>query len=214
MRLDKDIWKVTCVEYDQLDPTALTLDFWQPRATAFVSMWLELLNDDRAPATRALRYLSLPDLCAELRLAVSVYRDRGSEYRLHSALRGLISRVDRLPTTIPGRDELVRLGDFAVMLRDLLEATDKNKVIGPTASRFQILQKDVESFLIAAVEQLAIALHAQVKSGEDYVNALVQSVKSLMLDDDISLWTFVERGQHVAAIRTRDVPFRPTSPPF
>ncbi len=163
MRLDKDIWTTNCNEYRNSIVAEQDLRHLTTVAQGFLSMWLELLQDDRAPATRILRTLALPDLFAVIRQALDLFQQHAEfAYRLHASLRQAIKRIDDLRLNYPARLEAHRFITFGRDYIDVIEADDRQKSEGLLRQKYG-LQKtiDVEKYLLGRIRQLAIAVHAR-----------------------------------------------------
>ena len=77
MRLDKDLWNAASREYHGAAIAPQGLLHLTPAARVFIGLWLELLQEDRSPETRALRSLAIPDQLGELLNSLRLAEENG-----------------------------------------------------------------------------------------------------------------------------------------
>jgi hypothetical protein len=171
MRFDKDLWKPSCGEYIAGAVAAQDCAHLNNQACVFISIWLELIQDDRAPATRVLRSLSLPDLLAELRNALRHVGKERIGYRLYAALGQFLRRTESLDFEFPGAVEINRLRLVAADLLSIHCSDDKNKAAGLLSKKWSLTKNDpdvVEKHLLKAVS--SVLLHTELECWADWVS--------------------------------------------
>jgi hypothetical protein len=197
VRFDKDLWQTSCTEYNQGTVTAADTAHFTPAARALVSVWLELLQDNRAPASRILGTLALPDLVSELRRASELIREPdGPIYRFRAAIQQVERRVEVLHLDYPGRTELLRLTGIAADYRLLREAKeDRPKQEHGLRLKYRLEKGvEVEKYLVSRIQQLAVAIHGRLRDRNEYRDALVTQLRRILLGQALAFWELCYRG--------------------
>src|SRR5437016_4776047 len=128
MRFDKDIWKPDSNEYNGNTLPAQDVQHLLPAARVFIALWLELLQDDRSPETRALRHLAVPDQLSELLASFRLWKEDGRPtYRIRSAIGRLRRQQQANACPFVGDHELRRLCEDAAEWLALVDETDQKK---------------------------------------------------------------------------------------
>jgi hypothetical protein len=203
MRFDKDLWNPTCQEY-QHGVTPGAVDFITPTARAFISLWLELLNDDRAPATCILRHLALPDLLSEMRRACELWLENDRRFHRFRAAARLLERATRLLTCdFAGRNAIRRLAVDASALIKLVEERDeanKGQLEKTLRTKLGLAKKDdVQKIASNQLYQAIVGCHAQLRSGADYKESLRSYVQTRLADPNSTAETFLASCSHAVA---------------
>jgi hypothetical protein len=198
MRLDKDLWLTSCQEYGAHLVTDAQLFYWTPAARAFVSIWLELLQDDRAPGSRLLRTVSLPDLLSELNRTMGLFRgDQGPVYRLRSVLQSLTRRYEAIHCDYPGKTELGRLDQFSREYVRLCDAPKSERKKADHELRLVLgLEENAEvnSYRFDRIRSLGRAIGCMLNDRDEYRNCLLAGVWACFDDPNFSFQRIISAG--------------------
>jgi hypothetical protein len=200
MRFDKDIWNPNCQEYQPaVDPGAV--GFITPTARVFISLWLELLNDDRAPATCILGHLALPSLLLELRRACELWLENERRFhRFRAAARLLVRATKLLDLEFAGRRAVRRLADDASALLDLIEALDQKKKADLEKAMRQKLglaqKDDVQKVASIRLFQSIVGCLAQLRGGSDYKDSVRRHIQDRLADANTTAEAFLSSCSH------------------
>jgi hypothetical protein len=191
MRYDKDIWKPDSREYNGNLLEEHEVRHLAPAARLFIALWLELLQEDRSPETRALRYLAVPDQISELLNSFQMSKEEGRPgYRVRSAIGRL--RRQRQATSCPfvGAHELTRLCDDSVEWLALVDETNQKKRRSlEEAARNKYGYPENIDPAKALHQQLTVAALgtlAQVRGLPEYKKALANYLRDKLSDATIT----------------------------
>jgi hypothetical protein len=204
MRLDKDLWTTNSQEYNDRTVVSQDVQHLTPPARVFIALWLELLQEDRAPENRALSSLAIPDQLAELLSSLrSVKADGHPTYRVRSAIRRLSRQRQALRCTFIGDQEAERLcNDASEWLGLVDEADQKTRRILEQAIRTKYGYRENVDLVKALQHRLVGATMgtlAQVRGQPDYKGALVGYIRDKLSDGAISPLQFYDECE--AALR-------------
>jgi hypothetical protein len=191
MRFDKDVWKSDSQEYNGATLPDQELQHLSPAARVFIALWLELLQDNRSPETRALRSLAVPDQLGELLNALRLSRDDGRPaHRVRSAIGRLCRQRQANASPFVGDHELSRLCDDATEWLNLADETDQKKR-RPLEQKVRARYGYPESTeLVRAVQQrlivAAMGTLAQIRGLPEYKSALATYIRDKLSDPVIT----------------------------
>jgi len=195
MRFDKDIWSPSCSEYaDRIaDPSRLA--HLTGAVRVFLSYWLELLQDDRSPETRALRSLAIPDQLSDLLNAFRLTKDDGKRmYRVRAAAARLQRQFRVLACPFVGRDELTRLCADISEWVSLVDETDQKahaKREHAVRQKYNLAANvDVVSAIQQRIQEATVGTLSQIRGQPDYKGALVTHIRGKLNDPNTTAALF------------------------
>ncbi|OIP31110.1 MAG: hypothetical protein AUK47_23210 [Deltaproteobacteria bacterium CG2_30_63_29] len=191
MRFDKNIWSSTCLEYSAVtDKTQLDLSYFTTATKVLVSVWLELLQDHRAPITRQLHELSVVDLADELLRAMDLWsREPQTSYRVINLAERLKAGIERWGTGFPAHVEADRFMSACDLFVEFLSLSNKERdtkdgvwqrsrtALGFPAHLNGGNSKAQEVFALH-VEASVVSLRAALEGDEAYLTALLDGVRA------------------------------------
>gem|GEM_PF-4391592 len=188
MRFDKNIWSDSCREYrNVVDKTKLDFRHFNTATKVVVSVWLELLQDDRAPITRQLNELSVVDLADELLRAMDLWtREPQTAYRVINLAQRLKAALQSWGNAFPTPVEADRFTAACDLFIEFLSANNKERdnkaptgiwcrscaALGFSTQLNGGHAKAQETFALY-IEACVVSLRAALEGGEAYVTALV-----------------------------------------
>ncbi len=204
MRFDKDLWNPACQEYHQGVVDAAAVNFITPAARVFIAHWLELLNDDRSPATCVLRHIALPDLLSELRRSCELWLDNDRRFhRFRAAVRLLARECRLLGFAFVGDKSIRRLSLEANELLALIEEQDpkvRNQLEKPIRLRLGLAPKDdLQKIAATRLYQAIVGCQAQIRGGTDFKDSLRQRIQDILADQNTTAEIFMSTCSHLVA---------------